>query len=78
MQEGVGEEAYISLIRPFRVNGRASSFVVWGDAISQAIPEVEYLVLVRKELAPRKLFGGKKQDICLVTLDSLKPLLHLV
>jgi hypothetical protein len=77
MQEIVGEEAYMSLIRPFRIKGRASSFVVWGDAISQAIPEVEYLVLVRKDFAPRKLFGGKKQDICLVEFSSLKPLLGL-
>jgi len=41
-----------------------------------AIPEVDLVVMVREELAPRRLFR-KVKDACLVPFDDVRPLLPL-
>jgi hypothetical protein len=75
-QSTLGDDVFVPGIRLVRHEGRPKTFVVWGDAIPIALPEVDLLVLVRDELAPRRLFV-KKQDICLVSFSALRPLLTL-
>jgi hypothetical protein len=55
--------------------GAARTFAVWGDAIPVALPDVDLLVLVRDELAPRRLFR-KARDLCLVAASEAEPLLR--
>ncbi|HET6898290.1 MAG TPA: hypothetical protein VFK70_08075 [Vicinamibacteria bacterium] len=76
LQQDLGDDVFVPGIRLVRNDGGPRSFVVWGDAIPLAVPEVDLIVLVRDELAPRRLFG-RKRDTCLVTWAALRPLLGL-
>jgi len=76
LQETLEEDAFVPSIRLVRYEGRPKTFVVWGDAIPEAIPDVDLLVLVRDILAPRRLLRRKK-DICVVGAAELRPLLSM-
>jgi len=51
------------------------TFVIWRDAMPLALPDVDVLVLVRDELAPRRWFS-KKRDVCRVAMAEATPLLR--
>jgi len=55
---------------------KAATMVVWPDAISALIPEADYLMVLRDELAPKAFLGGKKKDQILVPFDRLRPVLE--
>jgi hypothetical protein len=76
LQESLGENVFVPGVRLVRHEGRPKTFIVWGDAIPEAIPEVDLLVLVRDEMAPRRLFS-KRKDMCLVAFAAVRPLLSL-
>jgi hypothetical protein len=75
LQERLGEGIFVPGIRIVRHDDRPMTFIVWGDAIPEAVPEVDLLVLVRDELAPRGFFG-KKRDTCLVPFSDLRAVQH--
>lgn len=64
-QNIIGEDIFIPKISYIEINDALASCIVWPDAISIVIPEVDYLFVIRNELAPIKVFG-KKKDECLV------------
>jgi hypothetical protein len=75
LQDAIGD-VFVPKIGFVHQDGKARTFVVWGDAIPVALPDVDLLVLVRDELAPRRLFR-KKRDICLVAASEAEPVLRL-
>lgn len=76
LQQTIDVDAYVSLVRILAINGEAKSFVVWGDGIPEAFPEVDYIMIVRDSIARRSFFR-KKTDSCLVPFDAFKPILPI-
>jgi hypothetical protein len=74
LQDALGD-VFVPKISFVQQGGAARTFAVWGDAIPVALPDVDLLVLVRDELAPRRLFR-KTRDLCLVATSDAEPLLR--
>jgi hypothetical protein len=74
LQDAFGH-VFVPKIGFVRQDGAARTFVVWGDATPVALPDVDLLVLVRDELAPRRLFR-KTRDLCLVATSEAEPVLR--
>ncbi|MET0551865.1 MAG: hypothetical protein ABW221_02435 [Vicinamibacteria bacterium] len=73
-QESFGD-VFVPKIAFVQQGGAARTFVVWGDAIPVALPDVDLLLMVRDELAPRRLFR-RKRDVCLVAMADAEPVLR--
>ena len=56
VQAMVGESHFVPRIFFLNIDGDAKSAVVWPDAIPSLLPKVAYLVVGRRELAPKRLF----------------------
>jgi hypothetical protein len=56
MQAQIGEGYFVPRIFFLEVEGAAKSAVVWPDAIPSLLPQVDYLFVDRRDLAPRRLF----------------------
>jgi hypothetical protein len=69
------EDTFVPGIFLLNINEHVASVVVWPDAISELIPEVDYLVIGRDELAPKSFFGRKKQEKIIVPFDHCRELL---
>jgi hypothetical protein len=72
LQEALGESVFVPSIRLIRHQGRVCSVAVWTDGIPEALPPVDYLVLVRDELAKRSFFRRRSHEVCLVTGSQLQ------
>jgi hypothetical protein len=77
LQRELGDDVFVPRISFLRRDEGIRSFVVWGDAMAVALPEVDYLMLVRQQLAPRRLFLFKSQDVAIARFSDLAPLLPL-
>ena len=73
-QENMGEDIFIPGIFFMTKDEELVTTCVWPDAISTLIPRVDYLYIVRKELAPRKWFK-KTEDKCLVRPSEVEGIL---
>jgi hypothetical protein len=60
------EDIFIPRIFFTFVNGTLGTVCVWPDAISTLIPNVDYLFIPRKELAPKRLFKKQEDDYCIL------------
>ena len=60
LQDRLGDDVYVALVRPLLQDGVLSSMIVWGDGISEVLPEVDQVVFYRDQLGPRKLFRRRK------------------
>lgn len=69
LQEELQEDIFVPRISFLKKSGMAVSFIVWGDAIPTVIPEVDYILAVRKELAPKGLFKSGP-DHCLLSFEE--------
>jgi hypothetical protein len=76
LQSTLGSDIFVPVINLMRHKNRPQRWAVWADGIPQAIPKVDMLMLVRKELAPKRLFKTK-QDFCLIPFSSIMNLLDL-
>ncbi len=76
VQDSFGEDRFVPRIFFMIVAGRLVSVAVWPDAISELVPEVDYLFIGRDELAPKPFFGPRKKDQFLLPFDHLKPALE--
>jgi hypothetical protein len=74
LQERVGPDVHVSPVRLVRHGDAVRTLAIWGDAIPQALPEVDLLLLVRDALRPR---GQREEDTCLARFAELRPLLRL-
>lgn len=75
LQENLKKDIFVPGIMFMEIDSTVSSVVVWPDAISTLIPQVDCLFIVRDELAPKRLFG-KKQDECIIPLIEAKTVLE--
>ena len=57
------------------VNGEFGSFCVWPDALPTVIPRVDFLYVVRDELAPRRILRKQAEDYCSVAMQDFPPIL---
>lgn len=58
-------DVFVPKIWYANIEGNLGTAVIWGDAIPTLIPEVDYLIIPRKEIAPRRFFK-RREDICCV------------
>jgi hypothetical protein len=77
LQRELGDDVFVPRVSFLHRDGAIKSFVVWGDAMAVALPDVDYLMLVRQQLAPRRLFLFKPQDMAIARFSDLAPLLPL-
>src|SRR6266850_3954909 len=63
LQNSVGEAQYVPRIIFLHLNGAVATAVVWPDAIPSVLPEVDYLIIGREQLAPRTFFRKKKDTV---------------
>jgi hypothetical protein len=62
LQQRLGDEIFVPVIMFIGINGRALSACVWPDGIPIALPRVDFLIIGRDELAPRKFFSRRKDQ----------------
>lgn len=75
LQEKLGTSKFVPLIVFVALEGRPGTAVVWGDGIPMAIPQVDYLFVPRRELAPRKFFR-RVEDCALIRWNDAWPVLN--
>jgi len=76
VQDSFGEDRFVPRVFFMIVAGRLVSVAVWPDAISELVPDVDYLLIGRDELAPKAFFGPRKKDQILLPFDQFKPALE--
>jgi hypothetical protein len=74
IQRRLGDDIFVPGIIWLEVDGQLVSAVVWPDAIPTLIPQVDMLLVPRKEFAPRQFFT-KKEDRCLIPQGMVEGLL---
>lgn len=74
-QAAIGESRFVPRIMCLDVDGAARSAVVWPDAIPSLLPQVDYLLIGRDQLAPRRLLL-KKRDAVLVSWAAADALIR--
>lgn len=75
LQNSVTDDVFVPRIMLLSYRGNVVTAVVWPDAIPSVIPEVDILLIGRKELAPRKLFK-KVEDMAIARWSDFEPLLE--
>jgi len=71
----LGMDIFVPRIMLMAVGGETKTFCVWPEAIPTLVPKTDLVYIPRDELAPKKLFRGKKQDYCLVQQHELDDVL---
>lgn len=72
LENSLREDIFVPRIMFATFDGMLRSFCVWPDAISSLIPSVDYVFVVRDELAPKKWFRKKEGDKCLLTSEEVE------
>ncbi len=65
-EEEIQEDIFLPRIILMEVDGVLGSMCVWPDAIPTMIPDVDFLLIPRKEQAPRKFLRKPKEDVCIL------------
>ena len=73
MQERVGESVFVPKISYFLIDGNLGSGAVWSDAISVALPAVDYLVIVRDRGWPKRLLN-REPEILALPFANVEPI----
>lgn len=74
LQSLVTDDVFIPRIMFVAYKGKTVTACVWPDAIPSVIPEVDILLIQRRELAVRKLFT-KKEDMAIGSWLQFRPLI---
>jgi hypothetical protein len=77
LQRTLGDDVFVPRISFMRWESGIRSFAVWGDAMPIALPDVDVLMLVRQQLAPRRFLFFRPQDVAIAEFADLGPLLAL-
>lgn len=73
LQAELGDRIFVPPVHFIRHEGAVRTLVGWGDAIPQAVPKVDLLLLVRGRLAaPRR--RGREPELCLAPYAELQAL----
>lgn len=70
-QSELGESKFVPRILFILLDGEVRTAAVWPDGIPIAIPDVDYLIVPRKDLAPRKLFRRVGDRTIVALKDAL-------
>lgn len=71
LQDTFGESKFVPRIMYLLLDGLPVTAAVWPDGIPIVVPEVDYFIIPRKELAPKKLFR-RVEDQTIVPASKLK------
>ncbi|MDJ0793754.1 MAG: hypothetical protein QNI98_05860 [Woeseiaceae bacterium] len=74
LQGSVEDDVFVPKIMLVKRNGIPITAAVWPDAIPSVLPEVDYLLIGRQELAPRRLFK-KQDDMVVVAFSEMRELI---
>ena len=72
LQQFIGESKYLPRVMFVLLDGDVVTAAVWPDGIPIVVPPVDYLIVPRKELAPKRFFR-RVEDRTLVTWKSVLP-----
>lgn len=72
-QERVGDSVFVPKVSYFLANGALTSGAVWSDAISVALPKVDYILLVRDRGWASRLLS-REPDVVAVPWSDIEPL----
>jgi hypothetical protein len=75
LQGKLGDSVFVPKIIYLTVNGEPATAVAWPDGIPIAVPAVDYFIVGRKELAPRK-FLRRLEDHTFVVSAEVLPILE--
>jgi len=70
LQAQYGELKFVPRISFIRLNQDVFSAVVWPDAIPSVVPPVDFLIVIRQALAPRRLFRRVEDRTLLAWEDA--------
>jgi hypothetical protein len=71
-QSQIGESIFIPKISFGTRSGQVSTFAVWPDAIPTLLPQVDFVLIVRDELARRRWFGTKKTETLAAPWEAIE------
>lgn len=71
LQAEVGEGKFVPCVVFALLDGKLSSVAVWADAIAAELPIVDYFLIARDKLAPRRFFRKKPDLACLAWSDAI-------
>ena len=71
LQEDLGEGKFVPRVMFIQLEGAVKTAAVWPDGIPIAVPDVDYLIVPRKELAPRRLFRRVKDTTVVALKDAM-------
>jgi hypothetical protein len=71
LQARCGDSKFVPRICFIRLDHGVASAVVWPDGIPSVIPCVDRLIVIRKALAPRRLFRSADDRVLLTWQDAL-------
>lgn len=74
LQSELGQDIFVPRILFVEYRQLILTAVVWTDAIPIALPQVDSVILYRKNLAPRG-FMKKREDMALVMREAVEPIL---
>jgi hypothetical protein len=75
LQEQLGQSKFVPRISFIRLNHEVSSVAIWPDGIPSTIPQVDHLIVPRKELAPKRWLR-RVEDRALLAWDDAYPILE--
>src|SRR5262249_40570289 len=73
LQRELGESKFVPCIMFMLIDGQLATAAVWPDGIPIAMPRVNYFLVPRKELAPRR-FLRRVEDQALVSTEQALPI----
>jgi hypothetical protein len=71
LQLQLGESKFVPRVLFARIDGKAATVAVWPDGIPIAVPDVDYFIVPRKELAPRRFLWRKQDQTLVASADAL-------
>jgi hypothetical protein len=75
LQNELGESVFVPKIIYLVMDGKPVTAATWPDGIPIAVPEVDYFIVPRKELAPRKFFR-RVEDHTFISYVAALPILE--
>jgi hypothetical protein len=71
LQQKLGERVFVPMIMFANIGGELQSLLVWADGIATLMPPTDSVMVVRDQLAPKRLFRPRAKDTCVVASSDL-------
>lgn len=72
LQDELGDTKFVPLIMFLDIEGQLTTAAVWPEGIPIAVPDVEYFLIPRRELAPKRFFK-RVEDQTIASRHELLP-----